>query len=603
MKILKITIISISILVLLFFLAAAIFLKTFDVNRFKPQIISQARSLLSRNVNFQRLSLGFSFTHGIGLKVKGLVIADDPAFQKGDFLSVEEISVGVDILGYLLHRKIDISSIIIDSPRITIIRNKDGSVNAATIGPAPAAQGAPAKRETAVKPAAQAVPAALFVSALRVRDAVVTYIDRSLEPAVSTEISNLDLSLRKISLADSFPFQAEAAIFSSKQNIRIEGRVKIDLKSGQASILGLNASTDLSMLELNKISSSLPMVKPDFLPLLIKGRVQVFIPSLTIGSNGLSGLEAAAYLADGHIQLRQLASAVSGLSAGVKVSAGDVLLDKAAASLAGGAVNLSGKIRDYAGEQDFDLKVLSQGLQLQQLIRQDNSAIKIEGLLGLKADLEGEGFSQAALESNLSGSGNITLSNAKLKNINILRTVLDKISIIPGLEEKIEENLSGSFREKLTQTDTELSDADIPFVISGNRAIIKEIVLGADEFLFRGAGEAGFDGSFSLKGAFLIPQELSVAMVSVVQQLEYLLNNDNQIYIPIEVSGKAPALKISVDAEYIAKKILAHQAKSQLFRVLDKAIGDTGGEGQAAGDSKDPIKEAVGSLLDKIFGN
>ncbi|MFA4984671.1 MAG: AsmA family protein [Candidatus Omnitrophota bacterium] len=602
MKILKITIISILILVLLLFLAAAIFLKAFDINRFKPQIISQAQILLNRNVNFQRLSLGFSFTHGIGLKVKGLVIADDPAFQKGDFLFVEEISVGVDILGYLLRRKIDVSSIVIDSPRVTIIRNKDGSINAATIGPAPAAQGA-SKKELAVKPAAQAVPAALFVSALRVKDARVTYIDRSFEPAVSTEISSLDLSVKKISFADSFPFQAEAAIFSSKQNIRIEGKVKIDLQSGQASILGLNASTDLSMLELNKISSSLPMINPDLLPLLIKGRVRVSIPSLTIGSKGLSGLEAAAYLTDGYIQLRQVASAVSGLSAGVKVNAGDVLLDKASASLAGGVINISGKIRDYAGEQGFDFKARGESLKLQQLIRQDNSAIKIEGLLGLKVDLEGEGFSRAALESNLSGSGNIALSNAKLKNINILRTVLDKISIIPGLEEKIEESLSGSFKEKLTQTDTELSDADIPFVISGNRAIIKEITLGADEFLFRGEGEAGFDGSFSLKGAFLIPQELSAAMVSVVQQLEYLLNDDNQIYIPIGVSGKAPALKISVDAEYIAKKILAHQAKSQLFRVLDKAIGGAGGEGQDAGDAKDSIKEAVGSLLDKIFGN
>lgn len=598
MKIVKVVGISFLILLLLFFLAAAIFVKVFDVNRFKPQIISQAQSALNRNVNFERLSLGFSLAHGIGLKVKGLVISDDPAFQKGDFLSVDEISVGADILGYLLRRKIDISSVVIDFPRITIIRSKEGLVNAATIGPAAGAQNRKDKGQPPIKPSRPAVPPALLVSSLRVKNALVIYIDRSFEPVVSLEITNLGLSVKKASFSDSFPFQAEAALFSSKQNVRIEGKARIGLKSGQASIMGLKASSDLSTLDLNKISSLLPMVNANLLPVLLKGGLKLSMPSLTIGSSGLSGFEATVSLTGGYIQLRQLASAVSGLSVGVKVSAGDILLDEAAASLAGGTLNLSGKIRDVQGKQDFVFKALVQNLKLQQLIRQDKSAVKFEGTLGMKMDLNGGGFSQSALESGLSGNGNVTLSNAKLKNINILRAVLDKISVIPGLEEALEERLQGGFRDKLSQTDTEISDADIPVVISGKRVIIKEATLGTDEFLFKGAGEAGFDGSFSLKGVFLIPEQLSAAMVSVVPQLEYLLSDDKQIYIPIEVSGKASELKISVDAEYVAKKILAYQAKSQIFKALDKAIGDTAG----SGDGKDSIKETVGGLLDKIFG-
>lgn len=74
MKILKIILISVFGLVLILILAAVVFVKTFDINRYKPQIIEQASRALRRPVDFQKAELGISWTQGISLKVSRLAI-------------------------------------------------------------------------------------------------------------------------------------------------------------------------------------------------------------------------------------------------------------------------------------------------------------------------------------------------------------------------------------------------------------------------------------------------------------------------------------------------------------------------------------------------
>ena len=57
MKILKIMFLAIFILIILAAAGAFIFIKTFDINRYKPQIVAQAASALNRKVDFESAGL------------------------------------------------------------------------------------------------------------------------------------------------------------------------------------------------------------------------------------------------------------------------------------------------------------------------------------------------------------------------------------------------------------------------------------------------------------------------------------------------------------------------------------------------------------------
>lgn len=478
MKIIKIMFISLAVLVAVVLTAAIIFIKTVDINRFKPLIIDQAGKALNRKVDFQKISLGISLSHGVNLKLSGLVITDDPAFAKEPFAAIKEVSASIDIFRYIFKKEVNVPAILIDSPKIKIIRQKDGSLNVQTI----------------VQPGAlpQAVPAplalpAMLINSLKVINGTIVYVDNSFEPPLSLNISDLGMDL--------------------------------------------------------------------------------------------------------------------------KITEKKITMDSASCSIGGGRISAKGALDDYLGIQGYVLEADAGNIKIQELIDQGKFPVRGEGEISAKVTLKGKGFTPEALQSSLSGKADVSATGAKLKGINLLRAVLDKISVVPGLSEKVQANLPQRFKDKLTREDTVLSDMKLPVIIENSRLMIKDASLGADEFLFKADGSAGFDGNFSLEGSFLIPKELADSMVASVSQLQYLLNKEGQIYLPLKVSGKVTEPKISVDAKYIARKLIQNEAEKQLMNVLDKAMGkkepDNTQEGAQPQDqaqkpsTEDTVRDLLRGILKK----
>ncbi len=566
MKILKIIFIITAVLMMVLILALVIFIKTFDINRYKPQIISRASEALGRPVDFDKASLGISLRQGISIKITDLRVGEDPAFAEGDFLAVKGASFGVDVLGFIFQKKVNVPSVFIDAPRITLIRAGDGSVNINKIGKLKEKE-----REISV-PSVAALPA-LLISSVKATSGTLTYIDRLFKPALTLEIKNLGLEASRISLTDSFPFTVEAAVLSSQKNVFLEGMAQLDLQQGAVTISDLKGTAELSRILLEQIPVYLPMTKNLILPTSLKGQLVLVLKKMTVGAEGLSDLSAEASLQNGSLQFKEMASALEDVALNIKITEKDLLFEKASANLGKGNIEASGAVENYFLGQNYKMQARAENVSLADLIAQDKSPVKLSGIASGQLTLKGEGFSPSNINSNLSGQAEVNLFKPTLKDINVLRTVLDKISVIPGLSEKIEAGLPERFKQKITQKDTIFSDIRLPATIADGRLVMKDVVLQADEFIFKGQGTAGFDATFSLEGAFFIPQDLSQAMVAAADQLQYLLNSDNQIYIPLKVSGNAAELKFNVDATYMANKLLVEQGKKQLFKVLDKALG------------------------------
>lgn len=607
MKLIKILLISFFILIVVLTAAAIIFIKTFDVNRFKPQIIAQANKVLNRNVDFERAKLGISLRYGISLKIINLSISEDPAFGKGEFLAVKDVSCGLNLLDYIFRREINVPGILIDSAHITIIRKKDNTINLQSI--AQSAQGI--TKASAAKPAAVVVTPMLLINSLKATNSTVLYIDQSFEPQLMLEITDLNFLINRFSLTQAFPFSVEAAVLSDKKNIKVEGRLRLDLKANQIIISDLKASTDLSQILLSKIPVALPMTKGAILPASLKGKVDFTLAKLVAGQSGLSALAADAALTNGVLQFKELASEIKDIRGSALITQEKIVLNKFSGRIGQGEIEGSGSIQDYLSGQDYIFEASAKNLNIQELITQDKSPVKAEGVLSSKMRLKGKGFSPQAFSSNLSGDAHILVEKVKLKNLNVLRTVLDKISVIPGLAEKFEASLPERFKNKLTEKDTVLSDIKFPVLIENGQCIVNNATFQADEFMFKGKAQAGFDGAFLLEGAFLIPEDLSKVMVTSVDKLQYLLNESQQIYIPLKVSGRGADFKFSVDAEYIAKKIIIDEAQKQIYKILDKAIGTKAEEAQAAPqdiirqapatEEKNPTEKAIKDLLEGIF--
>jgi AsmA protein len=105
------------------------------VNQFKPTIEAKASAALGRQVQLGSLSL--SLLTG-SLSADNLAVSDDPKFGQTPFLTAKAVRVGVAMMPLIFSRALNITSVTIKDPQVTLLHNPAGQWNYSSIGGAAA---------------------------------------------------------------------------------------------------------------------------------------------------------------------------------------------------------------------------------------------------------------------------------------------------------------------------------------------------------------------------------------------------------------------------------------------------------------------------------
>jgi len=166
---LKWTLVGLAVLVALVLgalLALPLLLDTPAIQSYASQAASHA---LGRPVKFNALSI--SALPLPSVKLRGLQVAEDPAFGPGPFITVSEGRMRIRIRP-LLQGRVELADLTLEEPRIHVVEDAAGRLNVATLGggapPAPA--GPP--RVGAGRPAAAAAGAVLLSRVRIVKGAI-----------------------------------------------------------------------------------------------------------------------------------------------------------------------------------------------------------------------------------------------------------------------------------------------------------------------------------------------------------------------------------------------------------------------------------------------
>lgn len=109
------------------FLAVLLFLvpALINVDRYRSDVIDYLQGKLGTKVEIGRLALSF---YPLSIHIDGLGVKNPPLFPNGYVLQVARIDASVDAAA-LLHRKIIVKSLVLDSPVIHLISDPDGPWN------------------------------------------------------------------------------------------------------------------------------------------------------------------------------------------------------------------------------------------------------------------------------------------------------------------------------------------------------------------------------------------------------------------------------------------------------------------------------------------
>lgn len=630
-RILKIIIFSLLGLILAGAVVLAVFIVTFDISRYKPQITRELSSSLSREVRIEQLRLDFKVNKGLTIVIKGLSIADDPAFSRDTILTVDLIDLNTDILALIFHRRIVVSKIEISGPDVRLVRHKDGLVNVQAL----LDKGAPGS-SVPEKPAGSSpsVPAAvhhntkkktavtmphMLIHAVGIENGTLTFVDESLDPPLAVSLHQIDFQAANVSFEEPFPFAVKALLWADEQNIAAEGEIALDLRNNRVHVQRTKLETDLARLRLTMLPFYGAFKEQLSLEGEIEGKVSLENIAMQIGQNGLDAFALDGELAGGRISLGWLAQPLTNIHCRFHADESNIAVSELSVSQAAGIVSAQGRWSDYGRSNMlmFDLKV--DDVQLGELIPRaqmpvlsdSGRPVGAEGRIYAVFDTEGHGAQIPELRESLQGDGSVEIRGGKLLNINLLRFVLDKLSFIPDLVQNIQGNLPPRYKNGL-QADETVLDRAASTVQLKDQALYFNAQLHAEGFTVTASGNLDFDQNLALAADFFIAKDLADSMSISVPELSYLLDASGRIHVPFSpYEGKLQNVQLYPSVEELATKVMQNRGKEELkkaiFRALDIEEGpvpapQTQGQPPAQGEAappEEPRPEEI--LIDSIF--
>ena len=330
---------------------------------------------------------------------------------------------------------------------------------------------------------------------------------------------------------------------------------------------------------------------------------------MTAGAGGLVSLVSQGELTEGSLRMKELAVPVDPIRLKFSSTKSQFKLDDLYVGAGKGNFKATGVVNDYAGQQVFNADFDLRGIDLKEVLAQEKQPVKVEGLVYGQLKIQGQGLKSENTNA-ISGDGNLEIKEGKLLDVNILKNVIEKISFIPHLAQSLTESLPPAFREKLEKKDTILNKVEMKTTINHGLILVDPINIDADGFEFLGQTQAHFDQSFSTEGSFFIPPDLSVEIVKISPQLQFLMTDQQKIFMPLKVNGKLSDMSFFVDPVYISGKLIENKGKDELKKVLNKVLGgddeDSSSTPPADGSQppqreESPEKKIIGDILDSIL--
>ena len=247
-------------------------------------------------------------------------------------------------------------------------------------------------------------------------------------------------------------------------------------------------------------------------------------------------------------------------------------IKECSANLAQGTARLSGVVRKFNTLPEGDLSFRMENVRLEAVAPPDAGQAGLQGALGAAMEIRFQGQPASDLLKGLSASGQVSILEGRLSNVNLLRQVFDQMTVIPGLTDSLLARLPPSYSQKLTEQDTSLQPLNLSFTLQNGAVSFREFRVATDSFELAGSGQVGLDGGLGLSAQIFIQPELSAAFIRSVEELRFLADDSQRIVLPVRLSGTIQKPAVSPDLQAFTQKLFSNKAQDLVGDLLNRVL-------------------------------
>lgn len=144
--------------------------------------------------------LRLTFRGGLGVEARDVRVERDPSFGEGSLVEIDSVSADIGVWDWIVHRRPAIENLVLERPRLVLVKREDGVWNFTTLGhsgarPVAAGDGGgPLLAAAHGVWLAQVVAAPVMPGRIEATDAEVTLINRTVTPATEAVYRGLALA-------------------------------------------------------------------------------------------------------------------------------------------------------------------------------------------------------------------------------------------------------------------------------------------------------------------------------------------------------------------------------------------------------------------------
>lgn len=587
------------ILILVLVSAVAVFALTFNVDRYRPLIQKKFQEALKLPVQIKKISLGWN--GGIALDVDGLTVFKSERSPES-LVHLKKASVLVN-LEPLFRREIQVSSIVLESPEVDFVQTLEKEV--------PPAPGPEASAPSGASGGTPAAAMSFLVDEIKINNGSIRYSDPQAKSPVDISIRNLDASIRNISLAGPLDFDGKASIFSNAQNTSLQGKLRVR-GAGAIDIENLLIRTDLQSMDTAQILKSLPSLQSVGLAQGLAGNTQVSIKKIEIAGGTVRKLEGQANLNGGRFKTADMPLFFENATLDADFSLNHAAIQKLTGNLGSGNLSASGLVQNLQAQPQSQAEFSLTGLSMMELIPPSSErAPYMEGTAFLGARVTALGAKDFEIRQTLNGGAQLSLQDGVLRNMNVLREIIDKLSMIPGVSKSIQSRLPQGYNEKLQARDTVFEPVEIPVTINQGFYFFDKALIRSESFAIVASGKGDTLGNLQGEASFIIEPALSQALMAGVNELQYLADSKGQLQVPVILQGVNGKFSATPNVNYVVSKLATAKTQEVLGNLLAKKTGvnnqtasqQNSAYGQNPYGQQQPQQQTTGGLLGQLLSS
>lgn len=542
----------------LFFLLVLILLVApflVDLSFLKSRFLPQVEAALGRSVDVQSVRLSM---WPFGIRLKKVVIRDDPQFSSDNFVRSDDIVLNLRLLP-LLQKKVEVEQLLLHRPEVRLVQDQNGRWNTSTLG-----KGAGKESPPPGAPPQPKQPVGIAADRLTIKEGKIIYLRRLKEGApLSTSAEKIDLTVTDLQLGKTASVALKSRLEPQGKEVRLDGKIGPLTPALRPERIELSGAVGRNDLRLNGgfqkgrllLTANSNQIDVDDLMLLLPQSA----PSNSSKAAAPPDRSSASIPVEVAFNFKKVR--MKGIEA--DDLSGKAIMDHKGGSLQdlqgglwGGRVAGSARI-ETAAAFPFSTNFSLQGVSLGALVNQFTpvSPDLFSGAASVRLGLQGSGGSWESLAKTLTGEGQWEVGEGEIKNVNLVREALSALRTLDVVQLPLEPK-------------TSFSSAKGAFRVDAGRIDLGNLLMNSGLFQLAGKGEITMEGAYRLLGEMKLAESLTQRLRKTPAG-SLLPVQGGKLEIPIEIAGTPQRARLAVREEAL-KQATAKKLRERLSDRLEK---------------------------------